>query len=207
MKNDPTTASQNGPKAPRAPSSAAESGKEPSRTPSATRGSSPQGGASGGSGGAGAGGNGTGPGSASALLPAVSAPKGGGALRGIGEKFSVNAATGTASLAVPIATSPGRSGFGPELSLSYDSGSGNGPFGMGFNFVGARGNAEDGQRVASLLGRRRVGRLRSLGSGRPGSGTGARRGTAVPFSRGWLYRVPLSPARRGCFRADRTLGA
>jgi hypothetical protein len=26
----------------------------------------------------------------------------------------------------------GRSGFGPQLSLSYDSGSGNGPFGFGW---------------------------------------------------------------------------
>jgi hypothetical protein len=33
---------------------------------------------------------------------------------------------------VPIVTSPGRSGFGPDLSLSYDSGSGNGPFGFGW---------------------------------------------------------------------------
>ena len=31
-------------------------------------------------------------------------------------------------MTIPIATSPGRSGFGPQLSLSYDSGSGNGPF-------------------------------------------------------------------------------
>jgi hypothetical protein len=36
-------------------------------------------------------------------------------------------------MAVPIATSPGRSGFGPKLSLSYDSGSGNGPFGFGWS--------------------------------------------------------------------------
>ncbi len=36
-------------------------------------------------------------------------------------------------MSVPIATSPGRSGFGPQLSLSYDSGSGNGPFGLGWN--------------------------------------------------------------------------
>ena len=33
-------------------------------------------------------------------------------------------------MTVPIATSPGRSGFGPQLSLSYDSGAGNGPFGL-----------------------------------------------------------------------------
>jgi hypothetical protein len=28
--------------------------------------------------------------------------------------------------------SPGRSGFGPDLSIVYDSGSGNGPFGLGW---------------------------------------------------------------------------
>ncbi len=36
-------------------------------------------------------------------------------------------------MSVPLATSPGRSGFGPQLSLSYDSGSGNGPFGFGWS--------------------------------------------------------------------------
>ena len=41
--------------------------------------------------------------------------------------------TGTGSMTVPIATSPGRSGFGPQLSLSYDSGAGNGPFGFGWS--------------------------------------------------------------------------
>lgn len=65
--------------------------------------------------------------------PSISLPKGGGAIRGIGEKFAANPVTGTASLSVPIYTSPGRSGFGPELSLSYDSGAGNGPFGFGWN--------------------------------------------------------------------------
>jgi RHS repeat-associated protein len=65
--------------------------------------------------------------------PAISLPKGGGAIRGIGEKFAANPVTGTASMSVPIATSPGRSGFGPQLSLAYDSGAGNGPFGLGWN--------------------------------------------------------------------------
>ncbi|QPF72251.1 toxin [Roseateles sp. DAIF2] len=64
--------------------------------------------------------------------PAVSLPKGGGAIRGIGEKFSVDAATGTGSATVPIATSPGRGGFGPQLSLTYDSAAGNGLFGLGW---------------------------------------------------------------------------
>ena len=65
--------------------------------------------------------------------PQVSLPKGGGAIRGVGEKFGANPATGTGTMSVPIATSPGRSGFGPQLSLSYDSGAGNGPFGFGWN--------------------------------------------------------------------------
>src|SRR5262245_50535786 len=65
--------------------------------------------------------------------PAISLPKGGGAIRGIGEKFAANPVTGTGSMTVPLATSPGRSGFGPQLSLSYDSGSGNGPFGFGWS--------------------------------------------------------------------------
>src|SRR5580693_1992931 len=67
--------------------------------------------------------------------PAISLPKGGGAIRGIGEKFAANPVTGTGSMSVPIATSPGRSGFGPQLSLSYDSGSGNGPFGLGWSLA------------------------------------------------------------------------
>ena len=45
------------------------------------------------------------------ILPAASLPTGGGAIRGIGEKFSTNPATGTGSLSIPIATSPGRGGF------------------------------------------------------------------------------------------------
>lgn len=65
--------------------------------------------------------------------PSISLPKGGGAIRGIGEKFAANPVTGTGSLSVPIAASPGRSGFGPQLSLSYDSGAGNGPFGFGWS--------------------------------------------------------------------------
>ena len=65
--------------------------------------------------------------------PAINLPKGGGAIRSMGEKFAANPVTGTGSMTVPIATSPGRSGFGPQLSLSYDSGAGNGPFGFGWS--------------------------------------------------------------------------
>jgi hypothetical protein len=72
-------------------------------------------------------------GSAENLKPSINLPRGGGAIRGIGEKFAANPVTGTGAMSVPIGTSPGRSGFGPQFSLSYDSGAGNGPFGLGWS--------------------------------------------------------------------------
>lgn len=66
-------------------------------------------------------------------MPQLALPKGGGAIHGIGEKFAVNAVTGTGSISIPIAASPGRSGFGPQLSLDYNSGSGNNAFGFGWS--------------------------------------------------------------------------
>ncbi|MBN2439942.1 MAG: VCBS repeat-containing protein [Spirochaetales bacterium] len=65
--------------------------------------------------------------------PSISLPKGGGAIKGISEKFTANPVTGTGSMTIPIAVSPGRSDFGPKLSLAYDSGAGNGPFGFGWS--------------------------------------------------------------------------
>ncbi|WP_396956922.1 SpvB/TcaC N-terminal domain-containing protein [Nitrosomonas sp.] len=52
--------------------------------------------------------------------PQISLPKGGGAIRGMGEKFAANPVTGTGSMSVPIATSPGRSGLGPQLSKAHE---------------------------------------------------------------------------------------
>ena len=72
------------------------------------------------------------------LVPALTLPKGGGAIRGIDEKFTASPATGTGSLAIPLSASPGRGGFAPELALRYDSGAGSGPFGIGWSLsVGA----------------------------------------------------------------------
>jgi len=64
--------------------------------------------------------------------PQLTLPKGGGAIASIGEKYSVQAATGTLSATIPIFTTEGRDAFGPRLALSYDSGAGNGPFGLGW---------------------------------------------------------------------------
>ncbi|MEL7124161.1 MAG: SpvB/TcaC N-terminal domain-containing protein, partial [Bacteroidota bacterium] len=66
-------------------------------------------------------------------IPQISLPKGGGALRGIDEKFQVDPSNGTASFSIPLPISPGRNGFGPSLALSYNSGVGNGPFGIGWS--------------------------------------------------------------------------
>ena len=65
-------------------------------------------------------------------VPSISLPKGGGALKGIDEKFSVNAVNGTSSFSIPLPVSQAR-GITPALSLSYNSGSGNGIFGLGWN--------------------------------------------------------------------------
>jgi RHS repeat-associated protein len=62
----------------------------------------------------------------------IALPKGGGAIKGIGETFQPNLFSGTGSHSVPIAVSPGRSGFEPTLSLQYSSANGNGPFGLGW---------------------------------------------------------------------------
>jgi RHS repeat-associated protein len=65
----------------------------------------------------------------------LSLPKGGGAIKGIGETFQANLFSGTANHSVPIAISPGRNGFGPKLSLEYSSGNGNSIFGLGWQIT------------------------------------------------------------------------
>jgi RHS repeat-associated protein len=65
----------------------------------------------------------------------ITIPQGGGALHGIGEKFSPDLFTGTGNFTVPIALPPGRNGFQPQLGLAYSSGNGNGPFGLGWSLT------------------------------------------------------------------------
>jgi hypothetical protein len=77
--------------------------------------------------------NASGANEAQSLAPAISLPKGSGAIRGIGEKFAANPVTGTGSMTVPIFTSLSRYGFDAQLAFSYDSGVGNRPFGFGWN--------------------------------------------------------------------------
>jgi RHS repeat-associated protein len=63
---------------------------------------------------------------------AISLPKGGGALQGLGETFAPDLHTGTGNFSVPITLPPGRGGVQPSLALRYSTGHGNGPFGLGW---------------------------------------------------------------------------
>ncbi|KAL7930725.1 hypothetical protein V8C35DRAFT_133222 [Trichoderma chlorosporum] len=62
-----------------------------------------------------------------------SSGKGGGALRSIDQKFEVNPCNGTLTLNLPLYLTHGRNNFHPDLNLSYNSGSGHSPFGIGWN--------------------------------------------------------------------------
>src|SRR3954463_14814742 len=63
---------------------------------------------------------------------AISLPKGGGALKGMGETFQPHLFSGTGNFSVPSSASPVRNGFGPRLTVQYSTGNGNGPFGLGW---------------------------------------------------------------------------
>jgi Salmonella virulence plasmid 65kDa B protein len=62
----------------------------------------------------------------------IAHPRGGGAIKGLGESFSPDLHTGTGNLTVPIAIPPGRNKLQPDVSLVYSSGHGNGLFGLGW---------------------------------------------------------------------------
>ena len=73
--------------------------------------------------------------SSTSTNPTIGLPQGGGALQGIGETFAPDLHTGTGNFSIPIALPPGRNGLQPQLALSYGSGSGNGPFGLGWSLA------------------------------------------------------------------------
>jgi hypothetical protein len=62
----------------------------------------------------------------------ISVPSGGGAISGLGEKFTPDLFTGTGNFSMPIALPPGRHGLAPQLALTYSTGISNGPFGLGW---------------------------------------------------------------------------
>ena len=58
---------------------------------------------------------------------------------------------GAANYAIPLKTPPGRGGMEPQLSINYDSESGNGPLGVGFSI--STGFAQSITRGRSILAR------------------------------------------------------
>ncbi len=62
----------------------------------------------------------------------ISLPKGGGAITGLGDTFQPNLFSGTGNFSVPLPVTAAR-GLEPQLTLNYNSGSGNSEFGMGFS--------------------------------------------------------------------------
>ena len=52
--------------------------------------------------------------------------EGGGAVSGLGEKFTPDLFTGTGNLSIPIQVPAGRLGLQPQLALAYSTGTGNG---------------------------------------------------------------------------------
>lgn len=64
--------------------------------------------------------------------PHVSLPKGGGAIKGIGESFAPQAFSGSGGFSIALPDAAAR-GFTPSLSIGYTSSAGNGIFGLGFH--------------------------------------------------------------------------
>ena len=63
----------------------------------------------------------------------LSLPKGGGTIQGLGEKFKPDLHMGTGVYNIPLDIPNGPNDIAPKLNLSYNTASGNGPFGMGFS--------------------------------------------------------------------------
>jgi RHS repeat-associated protein len=66
----------------------------------------------------------------------ISLPSGPGSIEGLGRNFAPSLASGTASYGVDIEVPPSAGGFGPHLSLDYDSGGGVSDVGIGWKISG-----------------------------------------------------------------------
>jgi hypothetical protein len=80
-------------------------------------------------------------------------PKGGGAIRGIGEKFAAKSGHRDWRNVGPNRHQCWPLGFVPQMSLAYDSGTGNGPFGFGWNLALLSITRKTSKRLAQYLDR------------------------------------------------------
>ncbi len=64
----------------------------------------------------------------------ISLPSGPGSIEGLGSAFEPQLNSGTASYSVSIAAPPGVAGLAPSVAISYNSGGGNSPFGLSWNY-------------------------------------------------------------------------
>ncbi|HLU49041.1 MAG TPA: SpvB/TcaC N-terminal domain-containing protein, partial [Planctomycetota bacterium] len=69
---------------------------------------------------------------------AISLPAGPGSIQGLGESFQPQLNSGSGSYAVPLEVPKGTAGHTPELTLAYDTGSPNGPFGLGWSLSASK---------------------------------------------------------------------
>ena len=67
-------------------------------------------------------------------LSKISLPSGPGSIEGLGDSFEPQLNSGTSAYSVKIAVPPGVNGLQPEVVLRYNAGSGNGPFGLAWNY-------------------------------------------------------------------------
>ena len=66
----------------------------------------------------------------------LSLPAGPGSIAGLGKSFQPQLNSGAVSYAIPLTVPAGPAGFGPTLTLVYNTGFGNGPLGRGWHFAG-----------------------------------------------------------------------
>ena len=66
----------------------------------------------------------------------LSLPGGPGSIEGLGKSFQPHLNSGTAAYSIPLALPVGPAGFAPSLTLTYNTGFGNGPLGRGWRLVG-----------------------------------------------------------------------